>query len=534
MPNLEVSGYEPPDARRADLRRLISLPVLVDTGHAGGQVAWQGEARPFNPGFLMRTLVFCALLVGGPAVLAAQGAALAQPDSALVGRILLAEDRRDAADPALADGARHPDSRISWLARRAIARISDSSFASRDSFPRLAPPAAWPEAAWRLRFRALAAQRDDCTALDLALADSAWPVRLHAADLARASCAGDSTLLVTLDRWMDSMPADISHRARGDVSWHAAAHALVALSRLTPNDARSRLDRFATDHNPHLRLYAARAAAVLRDATALRSLAGDTDPNVREAALEGLAKLTSHADDSLYLTALGADAPQVVRAAALALAGSPDVRVKQRLIATFQRWVTRANASERDVRVALLASAGRPASDDQPPAPIVTLPPDAVALALGADVRLRVTLAPASGGGSFVVRLRSDAAPMMAARVLAMATRGYYNGLAWHRVEPDFVIQGGSPLNNEYSGYKAYFRDELGGVSHVRGTVGMSTRAHDTGDAQWFVNLRDNPRLDQDYTVLGDIVDGMDVVDGILEGDVIASILPVAAGHPGP
>jgi cyclophilin family peptidyl-prolyl cis-trans isomerase len=52
----------------------------------------------------------------------------------------------------------------------------------------------------------------------------------------------------------------------------------------------------------------------------------------------------------------------------------------------------------------------------------------------------------------------------------------------------------------------------------------MSTRGHDTGDAQWFVNLRDNARLDRDYTVWGEVVRGIEVVDGILEGDAIQSI----------
>jgi cyclophilin family peptidyl-prolyl cis-trans isomerase len=145
-----------------------------------------------------------------------------------------------------------------------------------------------------------------------------------------------------------------------------------------------------------------------------------------------------------------------------------------------------------------------------------------VALALGADVRLRVTMSPSSGGGSFVVRLRGDVAPMMAARILALARAGYYDGLGWHRVEHDFVIQGGSPGSNEYVGLPQYLRDELGTVPHLRGTVGMSTRGHDTGDAQWFVNLKDNLRLDRDYTVFAEVVEGMDVVDGILEGDVIA------------
>ena len=74
-------------------------------------------------------------------------------------------------------------------------------------------------------------------------------------------------------------------------------------------------------------------------------------------------------------------------------------------------------------------------------------------------------------------------------------------------------------------------RDELGTVPHVRGTVGMSTRGHDTGDAQWFVNLRDNLRLGRDYTVFGEVIDGIDVVDGILEGDVIARIEEVGGAN---
>jgi cyclophilin family peptidyl-prolyl cis-trans isomerase len=152
------------------------------------------------------------------------------------------------------------------------------------------------------------------------------------------------------------------------------------------------------------------------------------------------------------------------------------------------------------------------------------LPPQAVALALGADVRLRVTMAEGSGGGSFVVKLRGDVAPMMAARVLELARSGYYNNTGWHRVEHDFVVQGGGPGANEYVGNARYFRDELGTVPHARGTIGMSTRSHDTGDAQWFINLKDNLRLGRDYTVFAEVAEGMGVVDQILEGDVIGKM----------
>ena len=132
------------------------------------------------------------------------------------------------------------------------------------------------------------------------------------------------------------------------------------------------------------------------------------------------------------------------------------------------------------------------------------------------------------------MRLRGDVAPVMAARILALVHSRYYDGFTWHRVEPDFVIQGGSAGENEYVGFSRFLRDELGSVSHSRGTVGMSTRGHDTGDAQWFVNLKDNPRLGRDYTVFAEVIEGIDVVDGVLEGDVIASITEVrdAREHP--
>ena len=116
------------------------------------------------------------------------------------------------------------------------------------------------------------------------------------------------------------------------------------------------------------------------------------------------------------------------------------------------------------------------------------------------------------------------ASPVSWPRVLELVNNRYYDGTTWHRVEHDFVVQGGSPGANEYVGYKDFIRDELGTVPHVRGTIGMSTRGHDTGDAQWFINLRDNLRLGPDYTVFAEVIEGMDVVDGILEGDVIARI----------
>jgi peptidyl-prolyl cis-trans isomerase B (cyclophilin B) len=126
--------------------------------------------------------------------------------------------------------------------------------------------------------------------------------------------------------------------------------------------------------------------------------------------------------------------------------------------------------------------------------------------------------------GTFEVALFTIQAPATVLRFARLAASGYYNGLTFHRVVPNFVIQGGSPGANEYIGDAQFMRDELGLWPHVRGAAGISTRGRDTGDAQIFIDLVDNPRLDHEYTVFAQVLNGMDVVDRILEGDVIDRI----------
>ena len=128
------------------------------------------------------------------------------------------------------------------------------------------------------------------------------------------------------------------------------------------------------------------------------------------------------------------------------------------------------------------------------------------------------------GGGVVDLRLFADETPFTVARFAALAGRGYYNGLTFHRVVPNFVLQGGSPGANEYAGDGPFMRDELGLRSNARGTFGTSTRGRDTGDAQFFVNLLDNPRLDHDFTVFAEVTSGLDVLDRVLEGDVIERV----------
>jgi cyclophilin family peptidyl-prolyl cis-trans isomerase len=138
-------------------------------------------------------------------------------------------------------------------------------------------------------------------------------------------------------------------------------------------------------------------------------------------------------------------------------------------------------------------------------------------------------------GRTFRLKMQPEDAPLTVSHFLKLGTKDrYYDGLTFHRVVPGFVIQGGSPGANEYAGQSAFMRDEISTATHLRGTVGVSTRGRNTGDAQFFVNLVDNPRLDYDYTIFARVVPAdMPVIDAIEEGDAIGSMRVVSCAGGG-
>jgi cyclophilin family peptidyl-prolyl cis-trans isomerase len=353
--------------------------------------------------------------------------------------------------------------------------------------------------------------------------------------------------------------------------WHRAAHALVALSRVAPDRATPFMARAASHEIWQVRMYAARAAGVLKDRVTLDKLAADADDNVRHAAVETLQPLAGHDADPHYLASLDRGDYQLLRTSARALAGTTrKPEASAALLKAFVRISKDRRDTSRDARMALLetleetgkaatgsanASAGteaggvdalRPYLSDFDPvvaARVATLitawtgqghtasAPTTPAGGAGVPspreierlARTRATVRMARGG-TFTLALLPQVAPTNVARFVRLTRAGYFNGLTLHRVEPNFVVQGGSPGANEYAGDAAYTRDELDLTSNERGTVGISTRGRDTGDGQIYINLVDNARLDHNYTVFAEVVEGMPVVDGILEGDVITRI----------
>lgn len=415
---------------------------------------------------------------------------------------------------------------------------------------------------WARRFQA-----SDCQPLIRALRDRAVAVALEAIDHFAPDCPNAVAVGETLWQLVDSLVGAQRNDFTGIAAWHRGAHALLAMARLDPPRAKAVLSRAGASATWQVRMYAARAAAVVGDPERLITLSDDPNDNVREAAVRGLIKVRGHGADSVYRAALARPDYQLVIAAAEALAGTPE---RSRAAAALQTALARISAerkeTSRDPRLAILdrlaeiggiddtlgleplltdfdpvvahraagllsTLSGRTRTAAPRPLPAPVLDQEAIDRLRG--TRLRVTMSPTAGGGHFDIILYPDLAPATVARLVTRAEQGYYDGLTFHRVVPNFVIQGGSPRANEYAGDSRYLRDEISALSHERGTVGMSTRGRDTGDAQLFVNLIDNLRLDFNYTVWGRVVAGLDVVDSILEGDVIDRIDLVDAGATG-
>ncbi len=373
-----------------------------------------------------------------------------------------------------------------------------------------------------------------CERATAALTDKSELVALAAIDFAGThSCA----------------PGAIEPLVKSGASWRIRAHALVSLSRLAPDSARPLLPALAAEPIWQARTYAATAARLLEDTSTLATLAADKQPNV------AIAAMTTGAD---AVRALSSNHAGLLLAAAQKLKGAPELPAAMpQVVAALKRLSSTGHATVRDPKMELLERVrenGNPGSiveigsllGDRDPAVAARVAeivnsrgPSSPAVAkttvyVGDPLPSAQTIAALRGAravitmknlGSFTLELLTEDAPVTVAAFAALADKGQYNGTTFHRFAANFVIQGGSPGADEVDGATTQFlRDEVGLVRHLRGTLGISTRGHDTGDGQIFVNLVDNVRLDDQYTVFARVVQGMDVVDRVLEGDLITSI----------
>ena len=116
-------------------------------------------------------------------------------------------------------------------------------------------------------------------------------------------------------------------------------------------------------------------------------------------------------------------------------------------------------------------------------------------------------------------------APKTVENFVTLAKKGFYDGLTFHRIVPDFVVQGGCPKGNGTGGPGYQIKAEFNKQKHLRGSVAMARSQHpDSAGSQFYITYGPTPHLNGNYTVFGKVVEGMEHVDRIKQGDRMSSV----------
>lgn len=286
----------------------------------------------------------------------------------------------------------------------------------------------------------------------------------------------------------------------------------------------------------------------------LSELAGEADPRVQGPALEALAKIGAPDADTRVAAALEA-ADFNLRATAAGLVVERKMKDgAARLTAAYARGQSDVNPSARAAAIDALAKLGleaatttlhealadkdwsvrvRAASLLHGLGNAAAQPTRPAPLRFSADYyESPALLRPAYSPHAFIetkygtieIELNVVEAPLATQSFVALARKGYFNGMRIHRVVPNFVMQAGDDRGDGAGGPGYSLRDELSPIPYRRGTVGMALDGKDSGGSQFFMTVSPQPHLDGKYAVFGEVVRGMELVDLLTLWDVIERI----------
>jgi cyclophilin family peptidyl-prolyl cis-trans isomerase/HEAT repeat protein len=312
-----------------------------------------------------------------------------------------------------------------------------------------------------------------------------------------------------------------------DPEWTVRAAVADALAALPQARGEARLGVMLEDEDPRVvsAVLAARVASKAPGTEAvLVERLGSDDFGARAAAARGLAELGGIASVPALVQAYRVaqnDTTYVARAAILSALAALDPMAARPLLEDGlddPDWAIR-------VRAADLLRGGGVSVDDGAirPAPAGRAISDQEWFSL-VSPRFSPHAYIETDQGVIEVELAIVDAPLTVANFMTLARSGFYDGVAIHRVVPDFVVQGGDPRGDGEGGPGYTIRDEINMRPYLRGTVGMALDWPDTGGSQFFVAHSPQPHLDGRYTVFGHVVAGMDIVDGLAPGDVIRQV----------
>jgi cyclophilin family peptidyl-prolyl cis-trans isomerase/HEAT repeat protein len=369
-----------------------------------------------------------------------------------------------------------------------------------------------------LRLEAVNALRDlkgvSALAVVQDLMTDPWPVMRIAA--LRASAAIDQENFVVVLASLEP-----------DRDWTVRAAFAGVLATLPEEVAVERLRAMLTDEDKRVLPAVLRALVRLKvpDAAELvLSRAKDLDFSVRAAVSDLIGQLKPDGGADALREAYKIGLPDVAYSSrtaaidALASYGAAEALETLKLALTDREWAIRVRAAELLDR---LDPSGdhrrvmRPVPGE-PPAPYNDKS------LLAPDYSPHVFIETAKGTVEFELAVLD--APQTSRNFMNLARKGFFNGLAIHRVVPNFVVQDGDSRGDGTGGPGYTIRDELNERPFLRGTVGMALSWKDTGGSQFFITHSPQPHLDAKYTVFGHVINGMEVVDRIQQGDVIQRV----------
>jgi cyclophilin family peptidyl-prolyl cis-trans isomerase len=331
--------------------------------------------------------------------------------------------------------------------------------------------------------------------------------------------------------------------------------ALGALARVDPDAFVSTLASLEADRDWTVRVALANALGTLpadRAVPRLTQMVQDQDQRVVPSVLAALASVKAPGADRILLDRLKNGDVVVRGAAASALGDLKATSAVQPLIDAYHASTRDREYGARASALAALAkidpAAARPVlvealkdpdwavrvraaellrqqnATDQPARPSATPRPDSPELQAVVAPRYSPHAYIETEKGTVEVELAVLDAPLTVANFMALARKGFFNNIAFHRIVPDFVVQDGDPRGDGEGGPGYSIRDELNERPYLRGVVGMALDWKDTGGSQFFITHSPQPHLDARYTVFGHVVAGMDVVDRLMQGDVIKNV----------
>ena len=269
--------------------------------------------------------------------------------------------------------------------------------------------------------------------------------------------------------------------------------------------------------SPAVRAAALQAVGAAKDrqaVAAVRALLEGEDPVVATYAAGAAVALgdTGAVPGIARLATLASTHPDVAEPVASALL---DLKAPQ-AEAVFQGWLREPQAHVRQVAARSLRKMGAAV-------PAAAMP-EVAAHDLTAGAPAGASLRFATAKGAFTLKLDTEENPRTSANLYRLARRGFFDGLTFHRVEPDFVVQGGDPRGDGDGGPGYTLRCEVSTRRYLRGTAGMALSGKDTGGSQFFFTTSEQPHLEGRYTAFGEVVDGLEVLDRLLEGEVMVKV----------